>query len=139
MYLITYTKYKWGANTGGGLTYYCKTDDCHYCGDTQPYYAPLYWYSDANQAARFKQYDENTCDSSWYSDPICVSGSGNSPNKHCTCGSVLAEYGGGSRCDLFGGSCGAAARQQAFTPEDGAWVTSEGICGGNTCVTDKKK
>eukprot|EP01083_Nonionella_stella_P121588 365379_1 len=135
-YLITYTKYKWGANTGGGLTYYCKTDDCHYCGDTQPYYAPLYWYSDANQAARFKQYDENTCDSSWYSDPICVSGSGNSPNKHCTCGSVLAEYGGGSRCDLFGGSCGAAARQQAFTPEDGAWVTSEGICGGNTCVTD---
>ena len=28
----------------------------------------LQWYSDANVAARFKQYDENSCDQTWYKE-----------------------------------------------------------------------
>eukprot|EP01083_Nonionella_stella_P181435 649962_1 len=132
-------KYKWGANTQAGLTYYCKTDSCRSCGDTiHPGYnkngdwkrgtMPLYWYSDANQAARFKQYDENTCDQAWYE----YTGS-----AHSTCGRVLPEYGGGSRCDWFGGKCDMGSRSNAFSVEDGSWFETEGICGGSTCVTDE--
>ena len=53
---------------GWGRTYYCKSA-CDYCGTTHRDRKPLYWYSDANQAARFKQYDENSCDQDWYDEP----------------------------------------------------------------------
>eukprot|EP01083_Nonionella_stella_P308454 1088213_1 len=92
---------------------------------------PLYWYSDANQAARFKQYDENACDQDWYDEP--------GQNAHSTCHWVLPEYGGGSHCDLFWGSCSLAYRAYFFCADrkrDRCWFETEGICGGNSCVTD---
>ena len=49
----------------GGLTYY---DDCGicFCGKTHHRRRPLYWYSPANQGARFKQWDENQCDPCYF-------------------------------------------------------------------------
>ena len=57
-------KYTFGADTTSELEF-CKS--CDFCGT---YYAmkPMYWYSDANQVARFKQWDEDTCDQSWYDE-----------------------------------------------------------------------
>eukprot|EP00486_Rosalina_sp_Unknown_P005000 CAMPEP_0201566878 /NCGR_PEP_ID=MMETSP0190_2-20130828/6992_1 /ASSEMBLY_ACC=CAM_ASM_000263 /TAXON_ID=37353 /ORGANISM="Rosalina sp." /LENGTH=554 /DNA_ID=CAMNT_0047986173 /DNA_START=392 /DNA_END=2056 /DNA_ORIENTATION=+ len=88
----------------------------------------MYWYSDANQLARFKQYDENSCDQDWYDEP--------GVNAHSTCDWVKDEYGGGSHCDIFGGGCGFGTRAVAYSIEDGAWFDTEGICGANTCYTD---
>eukprot|EP01083_Nonionella_stella_P171133 583835_1 len=128
---LKWGRYKWGANTGAGLTYYCKTDECKFCGDTNPKMLPLYWYSDANQASRFKQFDEKQCITAWYHEP--------GQSKHSTCNWIQEQYGGGSRCDYFGDgstNCEMASRVNAFGIEDGSWFETEGICGGNTCVTD---
>ena len=64
---MPWLKWKYGANKNGGLTYYCG--GCDYCGTTSYNRKPLYWYSDANQVARFKQYDEKSCNSAWYKQP----------------------------------------------------------------------
>eukprot|EP01083_Nonionella_stella_P013896 39107_1 len=123
---LKWAKYKWGANTNAGLTYYCSDDSCKYCGDTSPRMMPLYWYSDANQAARFKQYDENVCDQDWYKEP--------GQSAHSTCDWVLPDY--KSDCDQFGDDCSMYARSIAFGTEDGVWFSQENICGGSTCVSD---
>ena len=64
---IKWGKWQLAVNKNLGRTYYCRA--CKYCGLTHRDKRPLYWYSDANQAARFKQYDENACDQDWYDEP----------------------------------------------------------------------
>merc|ERR1719376_914591 len=73
---------KWldGANTGGGLT---RRGDgwgkSQYCGNMPDEDTiPLHWYSPANTMARFKQWDEKTCDSSWYNE--------DGRDRHSSCG-----------------------------------------------------
>ena len=46
------------------------------------------------------------------------------------------DYGHGSHCNLFGGACTWEARSTSFSPEDGSWFETEGICGANTCYMD---
>jgi len=123
--VIKWGKWRLAANKNLGRTFYCPS--CEFCGTTHLDRKPLYWYSDANQAARFKQYDENSCDQSWYDEPGVTA--------HHTCKWVLPEYGGGSNCDLFG-SCAASWRMGAFCVEDDCWFETEGICGANTCYVD---
>eukprot|EP01084_Bolivina_argentea_P158398 275922_1 len=118
-------KWRFGANTNGGETYFCPT--CRYCGDGKPDKGPLYWYSDANQVARFKQYDERSCDQNWYKEPGITA--------HHTCNWVKDEWGGGSNCDLFGG-CEFGHRSSKFCVEDRCWFETEGICGANSCYFD---
>ena len=64
---IIWGKWTLAANKNWGRTKYCV--GCEYCGTTHSDRKPLYWYSDANQVARFKQYDENSCDQDWYNQP----------------------------------------------------------------------
>eukprot|EP01083_Nonionella_stella_P089890 251031_1 len=123
---IKYGKWKWAVTDKGGRTHYCTS--CRYCGDTRIDMVPLYWYSDANQAARFKQYDENACDQDWYDQSGITA--------HHTCDWVLSEFGGGSHCNLFDGSCTMESRSHSFCTEDNCWFETEGICAANTCVTD---
>merc|ERR550525_1867537 len=73
-------KWFYGADTGGGRTFFHNSD---YCGvppnpNSIVPRKPLYWYSDANQMARFKQWDEKYCDQDWYTQT--------GMNAHNTCG-----------------------------------------------------
>eukprot|EP00484_Ammonia_sp_Unknown_P030926 CAMPEP_0197024200 /NCGR_PEP_ID=MMETSP1384-20130603/4811_1 /TAXON_ID=29189 /ORGANISM="Ammonia sp." /LENGTH=912 /DNA_ID=CAMNT_0042452547 /DNA_START=130 /DNA_END=2868 /DNA_ORIENTATION=+ len=147
----SYGKYPNGANTNGGPTTYCTTSGCDFCGDWDDDYRdpikrrrPQYWYSDANQAARFKQFDYTTCNKSWFyqtgvgfhttckwGDALAADSRVAQWGKHGT--SVMPE----DRCALFmSGSCTPDQRLGTFAHEDNAWFETEGICGGNTCVTD---
>ena len=64
---LKWGKWRLAVNKNLGRTYYCSWA-CDFCGSTDLNRKPLYWYSDANQAARFKQYDENACDQLWYEE-----------------------------------------------------------------------
>eukprot|EP01084_Bolivina_argentea_P232232 391455_1 len=150
--------WKNGANTIGGETTFCTTPSpCRYCGHAAQ--APLYWYSDANQAARFKQWDYKHCDKAWY-----TSAPENTDEKHGTCKwglNPVSTWGSGSysitgrdRCALFGinpnplsittdptpfdSRCEFGYRASKFCHDDKdrCWFETEGICGGNSCLWD---
>ena len=63
---IKWGKWRNAVNKNWGRTTFCTEARCRFCGTTHIDRKPMYWYSDANQAARFKQYDENSCDQDWY-------------------------------------------------------------------------
>ena len=135
----------YGANTArlsffaGGE--YCGTSDNPNTIDPRK---PIYWYSDANHMARFKQWDENSCNQSWYD--------GYEDGAHGTCEWGLPSDAGTTvwgadefcsgdlcttpvdRCSLMahGGLCSFAARASAFCwdDKDDCWFDTEGICGG---------
>eukprot|EP01084_Bolivina_argentea_P158397 275921_1 len=141
-------KYKCGGNPGCGNTTYCS-NGCDYCGDVKSNErGPMYWYSDANQAARFKQWDEKNCDSAWYkSQPGVI-------DRHYTCkwgNTNMAYWGSGitsnvpqDRCGLLmsvnapHAECEYGTRASKFCHDDKdrCWFESEGICGGNYCLWD---
>jgi len=150
-------KYLFGANTAvesffaGGA--YCGSADTPGTLDPRK---PLYWYSDANTMARFKQWDENTCEQAWYDDEGAVDGA------HSTCQWGSDVDGGGltvwghsdfcanvqydgcttpaDRCSMMahGGTCGFDARSVVFCwdDKDECWFDTEGICGGSSCLQD---
>ena len=60
----SYGRYLYNANDAVE-TYY---GGGYYCGSTKASRRPLYWYSDANQAARYKQWDEDQCDPCYFYD-----------------------------------------------------------------------
>ena len=148
-------KWKYGGNTRGGRTSYC-TRGCDYCGTWHSERRPLWWYSDANQMARFKQWDESQCDQSWYEQ------SGNSAHSTCKLGlapvtmwgSGIESVTGVNRCALFGSvpnpssspsdpapfnsDCEFGGRGGKFCHDkkDRCWFETEGICGGNSCFWD---
>ena len=145
-------RYFWGANTGGGKTFFHNSA---YCGvPPNPMSIvprkPLYWYSDANQMARFKQWDEHTCDQDWYDQGgmnahnTCGWGKGDitvwGPEEYCKNGGCTTQA---NRCWYFdtdkdGGGCGFGDRGDYFCHDDkdDCWFETEGICGGNSCLED---
>ena len=126
-------KYKtWGTSTYA--EYYTGGD---YCGRYNQLRRPLYWYSDANAAARFKSWDFSTC-----IGPLA--------DDHITCDNALPQTIWSSngniniptdRCPLFG-SCQYGSRSSYMSTDDNAnkgerpWFDTEGICVYNECFRD---
>eukprot|EP01083_Nonionella_stella_P098909 278198_1 len=108
-----------------------------YCGTANV--KPQWWYSTANQMARFKQWDETTCNQSWYHQPditphsTCGWGSAGNISFHNTTVNIPAN-----RCDLFNG-CTFENRGDVYCDNetravDQCWFHSEDICAGNWCI-----
>ena len=141
----------------GGRTAYFSGVGADNCGSTPDRAAlnaraPLYWYSDANQAARFKQWDASTCNESWYGEP------GRDAHSTCRWGlDELTTWGAASWCSAGSGCTTPRDRCELFTPlasnetdcsddsrflafiwddADGCWPETETLCEGNACVTD---
>eukprot|EP01083_Nonionella_stella_P148317 469250_1 len=114
-----------------------------HCGSRDKNRQPLSWYSDANQNARFKQWDEQTCDQWWYKGEArltcylgliekSVSSKGHTvtvPHDRCKMFSDTTEF--PTICELL-------PRNNAFCAPnkeiDRCWFAAETICGGNSCI-----
>ena len=141
-------KYLYGANTAGGLTRKAGGwGKSNYCGNMPDDDAlPMYWYSPANTMARFKQWDESTCDQSWYSED------GQDLHSTCKWGEEITMWGAdgyctngacttqSNRCSHFTYSddegCQFDDRSGVYNADDrdgGSWA-SEALCGGNSCI-----
>lgn len=127
--------YSWYDNNGTSLSYFYDGPGSN-CGTSSIERKPLYWYSDANQAARFLAWDRLTCNSLL------------SDQDHDTCQKGLdiePIWGSGSvhsvakdRCSYFG-DCLYSGRANAFCHDqnnDDCWFYTESICDGNQCLED---
>eukprot|EP01084_Bolivina_argentea_P100457 180369_1 len=130
---IKYGKWINGSDKSGGRTYFSQQGP--YCGNSYVKRKPLYWYSDSNQAARFKQWDYNTCNKYWYSQV------GNNDHITCMYGEGIINNVPSNRCKLFGTKIGTLNDCQfgsramgAFCQEDRCWFETESLCSGNECL-----
>ena len=126
------------------LSYYYDSPSSDWCGRAFYLQKPLYWYSDANQMARFNAWDHDSCNQSWYEQY----------NEHYTCGMGLDTdpiWGSGSeyyvlndRCPYFSNNsdpldaCSFYARGSSFCHDtnDQCWFTIQTFCDGNECLTN---
>ena len=137
---------KWMYGTHGEATR-CPRGS-YYCGNERDSnLMPLYWYSPSNTMARFKQWDEKTCDQSWYDE--------SQQTLHSTCGwgEEITIWGAdgycdneacttlSNRCSYFtedpdsNQGCEYSDRAQYYNVDDNddAWWEKEALCAGNSC------
>eukprot|EP01083_Nonionella_stella_P186139 680670_1 len=135
-------------------------NDGEFCGGRDSSRKPLMWYSPANQMARFKQWDESTCGSGWYSY-VYPANHATHPNehtnRHMTCGWGTSTTSvtfrdhtvdiPQDRCFHFSNgtwsdnpyNCNLEYRSPWFCDDnnniyDNCYFQYEAICGSNSCV-----
>ena len=130
----------WGEGLSKLTTYYSAhiTTYSQYCSTFSTTRHPLYWYSDANAAARLKAWDQSTCSYVGLEHNLCDNA--NVETIWSSTGNINITT---NRCSIFGG-CLFDDRASDLSVEDditkgeNPWFAEENICGGNSCFNDSQ-